>query len=122
MPRQFIIVDPTDEISLLLSQYLSMGWHDADIEDMSLKSLAETEHPQADVIIIGGIEPSNETLNEILKRSRSGETPPIILLSNEDDIEEVEHSGAISYLPMEDLTPLMLNGEIVELMKTNADG
>ena len=121
MPRKFIIVDPTDEISLLLSQYLSMGWHDADIEDMSIDSLAALEQPDADVIIIGGLEPGNPLVQEQLQKSQAGQIPPVIWLSSEEDAEE-ERNGVTCSLPLEDLTPIMLNGAIVELMKIHADG
>jgi len=122
MSRRFIIVDPTDEISLLLSQYLSMGWHDADIEEQSLKSVLTPEAPDADVIIVGGVEPGDADLAQLLEKSRAGEVPPVIFLGNEDDEMYEEYSSMTSALPLEDLTPIMLNGEIVELMKTHADG
>ena len=67
MSRHFIIVDPSDDISLLLSQYLSMGWHDADIEEKTLDELAEAENIDADAIIITGTEPGDTLVNQLME-------------------------------------------------------
>ena len=51
MSRKFIIVDPEDEVQLMLSQYLSMGWHDADIEEESLLNIGDDKSLVADAIL-----------------------------------------------------------------------
>lgn len=122
MPRRFIIVDPTDEISLMLSQYLSMGWHDADIDEESIQTLITEAHPEVDVIVVAGIPSDDADLSKLLERSNSGEIPPILVLSNEEDEMDEEFSSMTCILSLEDLSPTMLNGAIVELMKTHADG
>jgi serine/threonine protein kinase len=117
MSRKFIIVDPEDEIQLMLSQYLSMGWHDADIEEGSLAEILEDRSLVADAILIGGIRASDENVQKILQRSHKGELPPAIVISGEEGGD-----GQNDVLSMEDLTPVMLNGAIAEAIKRHADG
>ena len=116
MSRKFIIVDPEDDIQLMLSQYLSMGWHDADIEEASVAEILQDRSLTADAILIGGIAPDDSEVKSLLERSNKGELPPAIFISGEE-----EHSQN-NMLSMEDLTPVMLNGAIAEAMKRHADG
>ena len=117
MSRKFIIVDPEDEIQLMLSQYLSMGWHDADIEEGTLAEILEDRSLVADAILIGGIRVGDENVQKILQRSHKGELPPAIVISGEE-----QDDGQNDVLSMEDLTPVMLNGAIAEAIKRHADG
>ena len=116
MSRKFIIVDPEEEIQLLLSQYLSMGWHDADIEEESLTSVLDDKSLVADAIIIGGINPEDGQVQKIMERSNNGELPPTIVVSDE------ENTANGNTILLEDLTPVMLNGAIAEAIKQHADG
>lgn len=124
MSRRFIIVDTSDEIHLLLSQYLSMGWHDADIEEESLDALVEAESIEVDAIIITGAKSDDARVTQLLERSEAGDLPPTILINNEEDDEDSgpDFSSVTAILPLEDLTAVMLNGAIVEVMKSHADG
>ncbi len=101
----------------MLSQYLSMGWHDADIEEGSLAEILEDRSLVADAILIGGIRASDENVQKILQRSHKGELPPAIVISGEEGGD-----GQNDVLSMEDLTPVMLNGAIAEAIKRHADG
>ena len=101
----------------MLSQYLSMGWHDADIEEGSLEEILEDRSLVADAILIGGIRSDDENVQKILQRSHKGELPPAIVISGEEEDE-----GQNDVLSMEDLTPVMLNGAIAEAIKRHADG
>ena len=116
MSRKFIIVDPEEEIQLLISQYLSMGWHDADIEEESIASVMEDKSMVADAIIIGGIDPTDERVRQVIESSNNGKLPPAIVVS---DQEGTDGENVIS---LEDLTPVMLNGTIAEAIKRHADG
>lgn len=116
MSRKFIIIDPEDEVQLLLSQYLSMGWHDADIEEDSLTNILEDRSIAADAIIVGGKAVDDEQVATLLERSGKGELPPAILVAEEEDANDE------TILSLEDLTPVMLNGAIAEAIKRYADG
>jgi len=117
MSRKFIIVDPEDEVLLMLSQYLSMGWHDADIEEDSITTILDDKSLVADAILIGGMNPADATVRKVIEKSNNGELPPTIVLSanEEDEIHD-------NMLTLEDLTPVMLNGAIAEAIKRHADG
>jgi tRNA A-37 threonylcarbamoyl transferase component Bud32 len=118
MSRKFIIVDPEDEVQLMLSQYLSMGWHDADIEEETLSNIINEPSLVADAILIGGIDTNDAAIKKILERSSNGELPPAIVLSADD----VSADSDNNILPLEDLTPVLLNGAIAEAIKRHADG
>ena len=116
MTRKFIIVDPEDDIQLMLSQYLSMGWHDADIEEASIRQILDDRSLVADAILIGGMTAGDSDVKNLLERSNRGDLPPAILITGE---EEDSQNNTLS---MEDLTPVMLNGAIAEAIKRHADG
>ena len=100
----------------MLSQYLSMGWHDADIEEDSLTNILDDKSVVADAILIGGIDPADATVRKIIEKSNNGELPPTIVL----DPDEADQDN--NTLSLEDLTPVMLNGAIAEAIKRHADG
>jgi len=103
----------------MLSQYLSMGWHDADIEEDSLANINDDKSLSADAILIGGYSREEDaTVRNILERSDSGELPPTIILTSDSE-ESSENNNILS---LEDLTPLVLNGAIAEAIKRHADG
>jgi tRNA A-37 threonylcarbamoyl transferase component Bud32 len=116
MSRKFIIVDPEDDIQLMLSQYLSMGWHDADIEEASIRQVLDDRSLVADAILIGGMTADDSDVKNLLELSNRGELPPAIIISGE------EEDSQDNTLSMEDLTPVMLNGAIAEAIKRHADG
>ena len=118
MARKFILVCPEDELMLMLSQYLSMGWHDADIEELELDNLPELEPESADAILIAGINSDDAISSQILEKSSNAELPPVVVLSSDDEFDEQVEN----ILPMEDLTPVMLNGAIAEIIRRHADG
>ena len=105
MARKFILVCPEDEVMLMISQYLSMGWHDADIEEQALDDLPELEPESADAILIAGVNSDDAIASQILTKSSNAELPPVVILSSDDEFDE----EAENILPLEDLTPVMLN-------------
>ena len=100
----------------MLSQYLSMGWHDADIEEDTLANILDDKSVVADAILIGGVDPADATVRKIIEKSNNGELPPTIVL--DPDVADQDNNT----LSLENLTPVMLNGAIAEAIKRHADG
>lgn len=119
MSRQFIIVDPSEEYYLLISQYLSMGWHDADIDEMSLDEVSNNINDETDAILLCGFEVDNEQVSALLDKSMQGAIPPLMVLTESDDEDD---DGLNNILSLESLTPAKMNGALADLMKHHADG
>lgn len=122
MARRFIIADPSEDVQLMLSQYISIGWHDAEIEEETIKDLLAAERVETDVIIVGETSSNDPNLHALLKRSDAGEIPPVIIINNEGNEFNESSSMNAPVLSMEDITPVNLNGIIAEALKQQADG
>ena len=101
----------------MLSQYIAMGWHDADIEEDSLTNLLEDKSVDADAILIGGLDPTDSGVKKILEKSACGDLPPTIVLISDEEDHANDH-----VLSLEDLTPVELNGALAEAIKRHVDG
>lgn len=118
MGRRFAIIDPSEEYFLLISQYLDLGWPDADVEEFSPDDITTDEEvSQSDAIIMCGFDHNDDTTKELIEQSENGNLPLIILLSEAEEIPE-----STNILSLEGLTSATLNSAIAEGMKRHADG
>lgn len=120
MERTFIIVDPSEEHFLLISQHLSMGWPNADIDEWDIDEVLKGEAlDNADVILLCDcLQDSNEDITYLLQQSEDGNLPPLIALDNNLP------SGDASYnhLELNGLSAIQLNSAIADVLKRHADG
>ncbi|GMQ97426.1 MAG: hypothetical protein BMS9Abin15_1149 [Gammaproteobacteria bacterium] len=104
MAKHFLIVHPSDEVQLLISQYLAIGWHDAEVEERS--AFEDTDDPaRFDAVII-----DQETSSEVPAKT-SG--VPVIVLGEEHKDDE----NLVMHLILEELTATRLNGALSTLMR-----
>jgi len=104
MAKHFLIIHPSDEVQLLISQYLAIGWHDAEVEEKTFFE-ASDDPARFSAVIIG-----QETSSEML--AKVPEVPVIVLGKESRDDENL-----VMHLVLEELTATRLNGALSTLMR-----
>lgn len=113
MARRFLIVHPSEEIRLLLSQYLEMGWPGADVEDVD--ELRDGGALDAYDAVL-----AEESLAPALaaRVAALGGAAPVQLLLGEQ--EPPYEGGAQHTLGLEDLTAQQINQWLALLLRRRA--
>ncbi len=120
MERTFVIVDPSEEHFLLVSQHLSMGWPNADIDEWDMESLLRGEDLEAvdAIILCDCIRDTDEDVVFLLQQSEDGNLPPMIAVDESLDKELI----AYNHLELDGLTATQINSSIADVIKRHADG
>ena len=111
MEPRFAIVDRTQEHFLLISQYLDLGWPQADVEEYGAEALFAGAIESVDAIILVGFDDSDDKIQGLLQPPKSDERPFVILLR---DNGRPTKQPTDNILPLKNLSAAALNGALAE--------
>lgn len=121
MSVRVLIIDDSEDFRLLVMQYISLEWADAEVTEWDPVSQGEIDdnHDLAryDVLLLDYVLGSADGLDWLKRLKRREDCPPVIFLTgagNESVAVQALKSGAYDYLRKHDLSKMRL----VETLKT----
>ena len=121
MSVRALIIDDSEEFRLLVKQYISLEWADAEVTEWDPVSQGEIDDnydlARYDVLLLDYVLGSADGLDWLKRLKRREDCPPVIFLTgagNESVAVRALKSGAYDYLRKHDLSKMRL----VETLKT----
>lgn len=115
MSLRVLIIDDSEDFRLLVMQYISLEWHDADITewDPLTKGEIDDNHDlgRYDVMLLDYVLGSADGLDWLKRLKRRDDCPPVIFLTgagSESVAVQALKSGAFDYLRKHDLSKMRL--------------